>query len=101
MRKTRKILSAISGDARLTDFERGVYRAVLMIPKGEVRSYKWVAVKTGRPLSSRAVGNALNKNPYPGDVPCHRVVRSDGSIGGFARGASAKRRMLLAEGVDC
>lgn len=101
MRKTRKILSAISGNVSLTDFERRVYRAVTGIPKGEVRSYKWVAAKIGRPLSSRALGNALNKNPYPGDVPCHRVVRSDGSIGGFAQGVSAKRRMLLAEGADC
>ena len=81
----------------LTDFEKKVYRAVEKIPKGQVRSYKWVAVKIGRPNACRAVGNALNKNPYIGKVPCHRVIRSDGAIGGFARGVARKREMLKAE----
>jgi len=49
-------------------------------------------------MSGRAVGNALNKNPYPVIIPCHRVIKSDGSIGGFAKGAAAKRRLLKAEG---
>ena len=77
-----------------------MYQTVLGIPKGETRSYKWVAVRIGRPRSSRAVGNALNKNPYPGIVPCHRVVRSDHSIGGYSKGSSRKRKMLEREGVD-
>ena len=78
-----------------------MYRAVLRIPRGRTRSYAWVAESIGSPRSARAVGNALNKNPYMGIVPCHRVVRSDGSIGGFARGQNAKRKMLMREGVDC
>ena len=100
MKDQRKILSAISKNAELSNFEKAVYRAILGIPAGRVRSYKWVAKAIGRPGSCRAVGNALNKNPYPVMVPCHRVIRSDGSIGGFARGLKAKRRLLKKEGVD-
>ena len=84
----------------LTDFEKKVYRAVSKIPKGETRSYKWVAAKIGKPKAYRAVGNALNKNPYTGKVPCHRVIRSDGAIGGFARGLARKVKMLKSEGCD-
>jgi methylated-DNA-[protein]-cysteine S-methyltransferase len=80
-----------------SDFEKKVYAAVSKIPRGEVRSYKWVAVKIGRPGACRAVGNALNKNPYIGKIPCHRVIKSDGSIGGFAKGAARKKEMLKAE----
>lgn len=94
------ILSAISKNSSLSDFEKAVYKAILNIPKGEVRSYKWVAEAIGRPRSCRAVGNALNKNPYSPVVPCHRVISSDGSIGGFALGLKAKKRLLKKEGVD-
>jgi len=80
-----------------TEFEKKVYLAVSKIPSGEVRSYKWVASKIGRPKAYRAVGNALNKNPYAGKVPCHRVIKSDGSIGGFAKGIRCKRQMLKKE----
>jgi len=84
--------------AVITDFEKMVYSAVLKIPKGEARSYKWVASKIGRPKTCRAVGNALNKNPYIGKVPCHRVIKSDGSIGGFAKGPRRKKELLKSEG---
>lgn len=84
----------------LTDFEKKVYLAALEIPPGEVRSYKWIAAKIGRPKAYRAVGNALNKNPYIGTVPCHRVVRSDGSIGGFAKRVGYKRKLLKSELID-
>lgn len=84
----------------MTAFERKVYMAVLRIPAGETRSYGWVAARIGKPRASRAVGNALNKNPFIGMVPCHRVIRSDGSIGGFERGARQKRILLRREGVD-
>lgn len=84
----------------LTDFEKKVYLAALKIPHGEVRSYKWIAAKIGRPKAYRAVGNALNKNPYIGTVPCHRVVKSDGSIGGFAKGVGHKRKLLKSELID-
>jgi O-6-methylguanine DNA methyltransferase len=81
----------------LTKFQKKVYRVVSKIPRGETRSYKWVAKKIGRPRAYRAVGNALNKNPRIGKVPCHRVIRSDGSTGGFALGKGRKKQMLSDE----
>ena len=83
--------------ARLTAFQQVVYRAVCRIPQGQTRSYQWVARRIGRPLAVRAVGNALHGNPFAPRVPCHRVIRSDGSLGGFAEGPDAKRRLLAAE----
>ena len=80
-----------------TPFEEAVYRVVRRIPKGHTRSYRWVAEQLGDPGLARAVGNALNRNPYAPLVPCHRVIKSDGSLGGFARGARAKRRLLHQE----
>ncbi|MGB2705758.1 MAG: methylated-DNA--[protein]-cysteine S-methyltransferase, partial [Candidatus Omnitrophota bacterium] len=85
---------------RPTPFQRCVYRAVSSIPRGEIRSYKWVAKKIGSPKACRAVGRALNKNPYTGKVPCHRVIKSDGSLGGFSKGKAAKRNLLRREGLD-
>ena len=79
-----------------SDFEKSVWRACAMIPYSEVRSYSWIAEKIGNPKSSRAVGNALNKNPLPIIVPCHRVVGSNG-IGGFAGGIELKRKLLEIE----
>jgi methylated-DNA-[protein]-cysteine S-methyltransferase len=72
---------------------------VLKIRAGQTKSYKWVAEKINHPRSYRAVGNALNKNPYPGLIPCHRVIRSDGIIGGFSKGVLYKRRLLAKEGI--
>ncbi len=100
MKDRRRVLSLISKNKDLSAFEKSVYVATVQIPRGQVRSYKWIACKIGHRNASRAVGNALNKNPYMGIVPCHRVIKSDGSIGGFARGAAVKIRMLKAEGVD-
>ena len=77
---------------KLTGFQKGVYRMCLSIPLGETRSYKWVAEGIERPYSARAVGNALNKNPYAPFVPCHRVIASDGSPGGY-RGGLRKKMM--------
>ena len=68
------------------------------IPRGQTRSYKWVAEQIGSPRAARAVGQALNKNPHVGRVPCHRVIRSDGSLGGFSRGARRKLELLSKEG---
>ena len=82
-------------------FTEKVYKVVAKIPRGKVLTYKQVAKLAGRPKAYRAVGNILNKNPYPkSKVPCHRVVRSDGSIGGYNRGASVKLRLLKIEGVS-
>ena len=85
--------------ADVTPFQRKVYAAVRKIPRGQTRSYQWVAKAIGQPNAARAVGQALNKNRRPDLVPCHRIIASDGSIGGYAWGAAAKRRRLLVEGV--
>ncbi len=78
-------------------FKQRVLEAVAKIPKGEVRSYKQIATIAGNPKASRVVGNLMNKNRNP-KVPCHRVIRSDGSIGGFAFGTQRKIEILAAEG---
>jgi len=82
---------------RITDFEKAVYQAVMKIPFGATRSYAWVARKIGRARSARAVGNALHKNPYAPYVPCHRVIASDGTIGGYRWGFQRKRKLLKRE----
>ncbi|OGX29285.1 MAG: hypothetical protein A3B78_01185 [Omnitrophica WOR_2 bacterium RIFCSPHIGHO2_02_FULL_67_20] len=85
--------------ARLTEFQRQVYRAVSAIPRGQTRSYRWVARRIGRPDAARAVGNALTRNAFAPRVPCHRVVRADGSLGGFAGGPKRKLALLKREGA--
>lgn len=82
----------------LPAFTRAVLRLTARIPYGRVRSYRWIAERLGRPGASRAVGNALARNPIPMIIPCHRVVRSDGQLGGFALGLGWKRRLLELEG---
>lgn len=85
---------------RLTEFERAVLRKALEIPRGEYRTYGWIAREIGRPKAVRAVGSALARNPIPLFIPCHRVVRSDGTIGQYGLGGpEVKRRLLLWEGV--
>ena len=84
----------------MTAFEQKVYRAVMAIPRGQTRTYRWVARRIGRPGAARAVGNALGRNPFLGTIPCHRVVRSDGSPGGYAAGAARKRELLRRESID-
>jgi O-6-methylguanine DNA methyltransferase len=87
--------------ARLTPFERDVLTKTSQIPRGEVRSYGWVAKEIGRPLAVRAVGSALAGNPIPLVIPCHRVVRSDLHIGHYGCGGpEAKRLLLEAEGAE-
>ncbi|MBL7032043.1 MAG: methylated-DNA--[protein]-cysteine S-methyltransferase [Nitrospira sp.] len=77
-----------------TDFEKKVWDSLKEIPFGETRTYKWVAEKIDNPSATRAVGRALSKNPVPIVVPCHRVIESDGSIGGYSAGVDTKRRLL-------
>jgi methylated-DNA-[protein]-cysteine S-methyltransferase len=77
-----------------TAFEQAVWLCLREIPYGETRSYKWVAEKVGNPKAVRAVGQALSKNPVPIVLPCHRVIESDGSIGGYSSGVDIKRRLL-------
>ena len=76
-----------------------MYAAVRKIPHGQTRSYGQIARAIKQPGAARAVGQALNKNRRPDLVPCHRIIASDGSIGGYAWGAPAKRRRLIAEGA--
>ena len=77
-------------------FQSKVFAVVKKIPKGKTLTYKQVAEKIGQPGAYRAVGNALNKN-YDPAIPCHRVVRSDGSVGGYNRGSDQKAKILKAE----
>jgi O-6-methylguanine DNA methyltransferase len=81
-----------------TPFQRAVWDAIRSIPRGETRSYRWIAERIGRPNAVRAVGQAVGSNPWPLLVPCHRVIAADGRIGGFAGGLEMKRRLLGLEG---
>jgi methylated-DNA-[protein]-cysteine S-methyltransferase len=80
-----------------TPFERKVWLALLDIPYGETRSYKWIAGRAGNVKAVRAAGQALRKNPLPIVFPCHRVIASDGSPGGFSCGVEIKERLLELE----
>lgn len=82
-----------------TEFQLRVWMKVKEIPYGEVRSYEWVARNIGKKKAARAVGNALNRNPIALIIPCHRVVRKNGDIGGFGYGVEVKRKLLSIEGV--
>lgn len=77
-------------------FDRDVWNACAQIPRGETRTYGWIARKIGRPHAARAVGTALGRNPFAPGIPCHRVVRSDGSLGGYSgRGGLRRKKALL------
>jgi len=81
----------------MNPFACRVYKVVLAIPFGEVRTYKWVARCAGEPRAYRAVGQILKSNPWPLIVPCHRVIKSDGDTGGYIFGRSLKRRLINLE----
>ena len=79
-----------------TEFQVEVWKEITKIPYGETRTYKDIAVAIGRPNSSRAVANACGKNPYVPEIPCHRVIRSDGKLGGYSgEGGIKKKEKLL------
>ena len=84
------------------DFQRKVWDAIMNIPKGEVRTYKEIAISIGRPNAYRAVGSACKHNPYPIDIPCHRVIPVTGGVGNYLGvvNCEKKKRLLKAEGVD-
>jgi methylated-DNA-[protein]-cysteine S-methyltransferase len=84
-------------DLRGTDFQLAVWRALLAIPWGERRSYGEIAAKVGRPSAARAVGGANHENPIAILVPCHRVIGSDGGMGGYSGGTETKRWLLAHE----
>lgn len=75
-------------------FERAALEVAARIPYGEVRSYKWIAERLGKPDAARAVGSAMASNPVPLIIPCHRVVRTDGSLGGYSFGLVKKESLL-------
>ena len=83
-----------------TNFQKMVWKEISKIPYGETRSYKQIAINIGRPNSSRAVANACGKNPYPKIIPCHRVIRSDGSVGGYSLKGGIKQKKLLLKDED-
>jgi methylated-DNA-[protein]-cysteine S-methyltransferase len=82
----------------MQNFTENVFKVVKKIPKGSVLTYKEVAKLAGNAKAYRAVGNILNTNYNP-EIPCHRVVRSDGKTGGYNRGLENKKRILKAEGA--
>ena len=85
-----------------TKFQIKVWKAISKIPRGQVRTYKELAKLIKKPKASRAVANACSKNPYPIKIPCHRVIRSEGSLGGYSGkgGISAKKDILKKEGYS-
>lgn len=94
-KKAERLLSGYD----MTDFRRKVLVATASIPRGKTATYMAVARMVGRPRAYRAVGTALANNPLPITIPCHRVVRSDGSVGGYSGkgGSAAKARLLKGE----
>ena len=82
-----------------TEFQIKVWEELSKIPFGETRTYKEVAEAIGHPKSSRAVANACAQNPYPIEIPCHRVIRSDGGLGGYSGlgGVTKKKQLLINE----
>lgn len=83
--------------SQATPFQTKVWQAARLIPYGETRSYGWLAEKAGRPGAARAAGQALGKNRLPIIIPCHRVIGSDGNLGGFSGGLNMKSRLLQLE----
>ncbi|HBY09431.1 MAG TPA: [Fe-S]-binding protein [Chloroflexi bacterium] len=86
----------------LTDFQRQVLNATQQIPRGRIATYMDIALKIGKPKAVRAVGQALGRNPIPIVIPCHRVIASDGSLGGYSGGGGleTKGKLLKLEGVS-
>ena len=84
-----------------TKFQLKIWYFLKKIPKGTVKTYSEVAKAIGKPLAVRAVANAIAKNPYPIQIPCHRVIRSDGSLGGYSGegGVKKKKNLLKKEGI--
>jgi O-6-methylguanine DNA methyltransferase len=83
----------------LTAFQRRILQLLQTIPRGEVRTYAWLAREAGKPRAARAVGNVMAGNPVPWILPCHRVVPSEGGVGNYAFGSDMKRNLLRLEGA--
>ena len=85
-----------------TKFQLKVWKYLITIPKGQIRTYSEVAKAIKKPKAVRAVANAIGKNPYAPKIPCHRVIRSDGSLGGYSGrgGVNTKKKLLKLEGIS-
>ncbi|MFH1282723.1 MAG: MGMT family protein [bacterium] len=94
---SKKINIAIS---KYSKFYQRVWRKCCTIPRGETRTYEWIAKSIGSPKAHRAVANALANNPFAPAIPCHRVIRKDGKLGGYSGkgGIQSKKRLLKEEG---
>ena len=90
-----------NNDFKGTKFQKMVWNYIKTIKRGTVKTYKQVAIGINRPKSYRAVANAVGKNPFAPSVPCHRIIRSDGSLGGYSAkgGVRAKKKLLKNEGI--
>ena len=90
-----------NNDFRGTRFQKKVWNYLKTIKKGSLKTYKQIAIAINRPKSARAVANAVGKNPLPRKIPCHRVIRSDGSLGGYSAkgGIKTKKKLLKIEGI--
>ena len=82
------------------NLDKKIYKKLLEVPKGKITTYNELARAVGLKNGQRAVGKIMNKNPYPVIIPCHRVVKSDGKIGGYAYGEEIKSDMLTREGIE-
>ena len=102
MIKLQKIQDLNYMNLKGTKFQIKVWNYLKKIPRGEVRTYLEVAKAIGRPKAHRAVANAVGKNPYPTKIPCHRVIRSDGGLGGYSGigGIKKKLKLLRSEKVE-
>ena len=96
-----KLNRTSNNDFRGTKFQKKVWNYLKTIRKGTVKSYRQVAIGINRPKSARAVANAVGKNPFAPKIPCHRVIRSDGSLGGYSGkgGLKTKKLLLKREGI--
>lgn len=107
---TNELISYLKGSSKIfkqkikfifgTDFQRSVWEKLLKIPYGKTTTYQNLAVSIGRPKAHRAVANAVGSNPLAIIVPCHRVIRSDGSLGGYSGGIDMKIDLLTIEGIQ-
>ena len=96
----KKFIKTINNrDCYGTNFQLAVWTEIAKIKQGTTKTYSELANLLGKPKSARAVANACGKNPYPGPIPCHRVIRSDGSLGGYSvlGGIETKRKLLQKE----
>ena len=96
-----KLNRPLNNDFRGTKFQKKVWNYLKTIRKGTVKTYKQVAIGINRPKSARAVANAVGKNPFAPKIPCHRVIRSDGLLGGYSGkgGVKTKKLLLKREGI--